>query len=358
MECSNILESELNKGDISTSLHQGSTAKEVITDLQRVLFELGFKKELKWSSYRADGDYGKATAAAVSAFAKKNNSSTDGKSVSNTLAKLILQRHDFLPEMYILWDIYTSDLRTHYYISKGTQMSITAIQLLLNELGYGNLLDFPKYGADGFYGNNTRKTVIAFASEQGVSSDGDHLTRPLVNLLVKSINPFYGKDWSELASKNLPSKKSPLILYQGSHFKGKPCRADEQFLPALEKINEYATQANVRVYITSSFRTTTNVQGAIVKPATFSNHLAGHGIDMNVIYHGDQWANSSVLNKFPNVPAPVRQFIEAIMNDPSLRWGGTFNVKDVVHIDDALNQNRPAWEKRYKAMQKAVQLGV
>ncbi|MFT6335093.1 MAG: peptidoglycan hydrolase-like protein with peptidoglycan-binding domain [Saprospiraceae bacterium] len=131
MECSNLIESAIKKGNISQSLFKGSTDRILITDLQRTLFELGFRKELKWDNYQADGDYGKATVNAVAAFAKKNNLPSDGTSVSEDLAKLIIQRHSFLPEMYILWSIYTSDLRTKIWISKGTRMSISAIQVFL-----------------------------------------------------------------------------------------------------------------------------------------------------------------------------------------------------------------------------------
>ncbi|WP_433991545.1 peptidoglycan-binding protein [Kordia algicida OT-1] len=118
MECSNLLEAALKKGTISNSLFQGSSDKELVTDLQRTLFELGFRKELKWDNYQADGDYGKATAVAVAAFAQRNNHSSDGKVITDDLAKLILQRHDFLPEMYVLWQIHTSDLRTKNIFQK------------------------------------------------------------------------------------------------------------------------------------------------------------------------------------------------------------------------------------------------
>lgn len=357
MECSNLLESALNKGDVSTSLSLRSRDKELITDLQRTLFELGFRKELKWDAYQADGDYGRATAAAVKAFAEKNNVQSDGNSVSNALTKLILQRHDFLPDMYILWAIHKSDLRTRKYLSRGSRMSITAVQVLLHTMGYGELLNFAKFGADGLYGPATRKAVIAFAGDHGVLSDGDLLTRPLINLMLKYINAHYGRHWSDLAVNNLPRKKSPLVLFQGSRFMGKPCRADIQFVRALNKINGYAEEAGVFIHVTSSFRTTTNVRGAIVKPATFSNHLAGHAIDMNVLYNNGNWANSRVLAKYPSVPDPVRQFLKSIIDDPELRWGGRFRTRDPVHIDDHLNKDMEVWNKRYEAMQKAVQLG-
>lgn len=357
MECSNLLEAALKKGDISQSLFQGSTQKALIVDLQRTLFELGFQKELKLSNYETDGNYSAATVKALAAFAKKNGYASDGTSVSNELCKLILQRHNFLPEMYVLWEIHTSDLRTKKYISKGTRTSISAIQTFLNTIGYGTQLNFAKYGADGLYGNSTRKAVVAYTRDHNIKSDGDWLSRPVIDLFLKDINKFYGSNWSEHAPKNLPNKKSPLVLFEGSNFQGKPCRADVTFVPALEKINDYAKQANVFIYVTSSFRTTTNVKGAIVKPATYSNHLAGHGIDMNIRFGDGEWANSKVLANYPNVPQPVNYFLSLIIDDPELRWGGNFNDKDPVHIDDHLNKDLTVWRKRYQIMQEAVQLG-
>ena len=357
MECSNLIESTLKNGDISALLFKGSPEKELIIDLQRTLFELGFRKELKWDNYEADGHYGKATVAAVKSFAIKNKHQSDGTFVSNALAKLILQRHDFLPDMYTLWTIYKSDLRTRKYISRGTRMSIRAVQVLLYEMGYKSQLKFSTFGADGLYGNNTKNAIIAYANDNGIDCNGDLLNRPFVNLMIKDINKFYGRHWSDLAKKNLPDNSSPLILFEGSQFMGKPCRADIEFAPMLDKINTHAKNADVFIYITSSFRTTTNVNGAIVEPATFSNHLAGHGIDMNVIYGDNKWANSKVLAKYPDLPDPVRHFLKSIIDDPDLRWGGTFQTTDPVHIDDGLNRNLTAWKKRYEAMQRAVQLG-
>lgn len=354
------LEAALAQGDISKTLFRGSTNKSLITDLQRILFELGFSKELQFDKFQADGDYGQATTDAVAAFAVKNNINTDGKSVSAKLAKLMLQRHDFLPSMYLLWSISQSDLRTKKYISKGTKTSITAVQTMLNELGYAEQLNFAKYGADGNYGDSTRKAVIAYAKKNGIiDSDGDLLTRPLIDQLLKDINAFYGSGWSSLAANNLPAEKSPLVLFEASRFQGSPCRADIEFVPALNKINAYAEQADVYIHVTSSFRTSSNVAGAIVKPATRSNHMAGHAIDMNVVYDNKtKSANSVMLGKYPNVPEPVRRFIKSVIDDKSLRWGGLFNAKDPVHIDDGLNGDMARWDKRYQAMQKAVQLGV
>jgi peptidoglycan hydrolase-like protein with peptidoglycan-binding domain len=235
-------------------------------------------------------------------------------------------------------------------------MSITAVQTLLNEQGYSAQLNFAKYGADGFYGKSTRSAVIAYAKDNNIESDGDLLSRPLINQMLKDINPHYGSKWSDLAKNNLPSAGSPLVLFEGTQFRNKPVRADILFVPMLKKINEHAKQADVLLWINSSFRTTTNVQGAIVTPAKKSNHLAGHAIDFNVIYGNGTMLHSSKAGKYPNIPEPARKFFKSIIDDPDLRWGLSFN--DPVHIDDALNKKNPAkWEERYKAMQKAVQLG-
>lgn len=207
-------------------------------------------------------------------------------------------------------------------------------------------------------GQSTRNAVIAYAKDNAIESEGDLLTRPLIDLMLKDINAFYGKNWSDLAANNLPNDESPLVLFEASRFQGQPCRADVKFLPTLKKINDYAEQADVFVHVTSSFRTSSNVAGAIVKPATRSNHMAGHAIDMNVIYNNKtKSANSQELGKYPAVAEPVRLFIKSIIDDPGLRWGGNFQVRDTVHIDDGLNSDMALWDKRYKAMQKAVQLG-
>ncbi|WP_153800503.1 peptidoglycan-binding protein [Foetidibacter luteolus] len=353
-----LIEAALTQGDISKQLFQGSANKELVTELQRVLFELGFKRELQFDNFEADGNYNSATVNAVAAFAAKNNVASDGTVVSNNLAKLLLQRHSFLPEMYLLWSIHNADLRTKKFISKGTKMSVTAIQLMLNEKGYGQQLNFAKFGADGDYGKSTRSAVIAYAKDNGIDSDGDLLTRPLMNQILKDINTFYGSNWSDQAANNLPSEDSPLVLFEASRFMGQPCRADVEFVPMLQKINAYAEQANVFIHVTSSFRTSSNVAGAIVKPATRSNHMAGHAIDMNVVYDNKtRSANSKELAKYPAVAEPVRLFIKFIKDDPVLRWGGDFQDRDTVHIDDGLNQDMARWDKRYQAMQKAVQLG-
>lgn len=127
-----------------------------------------------------------------------------------------------------------------------------------------------------------------------------------------------------------------LVTFTASQFVGKEVRVDRDFMPALEKINQYATTCAVKVWVTSAIRNLNDqVNGAIVPPASNSCHHIGHAIDMNVQY-GGQLYNSKKLKKdqFSALPDAVKEFLNHIRNDNGLRWGGDFTTEDPVHIDD------------------------
>lgn len=108
------------------------------------------------------------------------------------------------------------------------------------------------------------------------------------------------------------------------------------------------------MYVTSSFRKSGQViGGAIVVPAKRSNHYVGHAIDMNLIENG-VWCNSRCPKSDDlDRHIGVKCFIEKIRNDPSLRWGGDFTVRDVVHIDDGVNLRNPShYNNLYNRLQK------
>lgn len=148
------------------------------------------------------------------------------------------------------------------------------------------------------------------------------------------------------------SEKCQIEVYANSHFIGKPIYADIDFFPCLERLNSFAKQCNIKIYVTSSSREPNKtVQGGIVKPATRSNHLIGHAIDMN-IQSNSGFFNSKKLkkSKLSTLPIEVRQFIEMIRNDEKLRWGGDFRPEDPVHIDDGFNLREPElWDKKLQS---------
>ncbi len=344
--------------EVSEVLFKGSPEKEDIEDLQRVLNELGYSKELKFDQFGADGDYGNATTAAVKALADNNGIPSDGTVVTNPLLEKGLTAHFALPNLSILFQDLQRNEVTKKYKPGGNKVAIAALQTLLNDLGFGAEMNFEKFGADGIYGGGTTAAMKAFADKHGVAADGARLTPELAQLILDQFRPMYGEAWMAL-SKRLAAVdgRRALVNWQGSNMRplNQPIQVDKQFMPLMDRINEYAKQAEVTIVVTSSFRTTTNVKGAIVPPAKMSNHLVGHAIDMNVQF-ASGFANSGVLKQFPNVPNPVRTFIQSIRNDADLRWGGDFNTPDVVHIDDRLNLNDAAkWRQRYDLLQRTAQ---
>ena len=127
-----------------------------------------------------------------------------------------------------------------------------------------------------------------------------------------------------------------LVTFTGSQFIGKEVRVDRDFIPALERINDYARQCDVQVWVTSATRNLHDeVNGAIVPPASNSCHHIGHAIDMNVQFQGVLY-NSTKLKRsaMDLLPDAVSGFLNAVRQDTGLRWGGDFATEDPVHIDD------------------------
>jgi hypothetical protein len=145
-----------------------------------------------------------------------------------------------------------------------------------------------------------------------------------------------------------------LTTFAGSQFIGKPVLADVEFIAHLQRVNQFAAAEGLQVLVTSSARRHgVAVGGTIVPPASRSNHLIGHAIDMNLKKDG-QLFNSAALkrSRFRRLPTAAKRFIKAIRDDEVLRWGGDFTREDPVHIDDATNiKNPPLWEQKFPIIQ-------
>ena len=146
-----------------------------------------------------------------------------------------------------------------------------------------------------------------------------------------------------------PSDTCVITQLSQPRFEGKALFADEDFLPCLDRIAAFAEQCDVFVHVTSSAREPNRtVRGAIVPPASRSNHMIGHAIDMNV-RSASGFFNSTKLKKsnLSNLPKEVRDFIQLVRDDEELRWGGDFRREDTVHIDDSFNHRHPElWDKK------------
>lgn len=138
-------------------------------------------------------------------------------------------------------------------------------------------------------------------------------------------------------------------IYRNSQFIGEELHADLDFFACLDRLNAFAVQCEIELYVTSSTREPgRTVRGAIAPPATRSNHLVGHAIDVNV-KSASGFFNSKALRRanLSRLPEQVRTFISLVRDDPELRWGGDFRREDPVHIDDNLNNREPAvWDSK------------
>jgi peptidoglycan hydrolase-like protein with peptidoglycan-binding domain len=199
----------IDDGTVATTLHMGSSARHAISALQTLLHWLGFDRKLKWEKFGADGDYGKATTAAVAEFAGRNANSANGERVSSALAAKILARYDSLEELkQLAEDVEKSRIERHYRKGGTDRVRIATLQTLLNELGFDKELNWNRFGADGDYGRSTTAALAAFGKREGVDGVGEVLTMPLAKRIVAHLSPFYGDSWWNLSHKPTPAPAS------------------------------------------------------------------------------------------------------------------------------------------------------
>jgi hypothetical protein len=161
------------------------------------------------------------------------------------------------------------------------------------------------------------------------------------------------------SGKSISHTQKKLIVYKSSNIKGcndKPVIINYSFLKCMSRLNEYAKQNNLTLFVTSSFRRTNQkINNAIVPTVKWSNHLVGHAIDMNIESNGN-WYDSKLMRKenIKNLPHHIQNFFNDIRKDKELRWGGDFptQIQDPVHIDDYLDQNPIRWLVEHNNVQK------
>jgi peptidoglycan hydrolase-like protein with peptidoglycan-binding domain len=202
----------IDEGNVTTTLCRGSSARHAIQALQTLLHWLGFDQQLQWDRFGADGGYGRSMVAAVGEFARRNGSTANGERVTVPLVKAILARYDSLEELKQLSDdVSDGKTETRYRPGSGDRIRIASLQTLLNDLGYGEQLNWARYGADGGYGNSTRRAIAAFAANEGLAGDGWALTLPLAQRILARLGPCYGDNWHDLGHASAPAPGSLTI---------------------------------------------------------------------------------------------------------------------------------------------------
>jgi len=134
---------------------------------------------------------------------------------------------------------------------------------------------------------------------------------------------------------------------------------DEDFNAGLISLNSSASTNSITVSVNQTLRLQGAViSGAVVTPATKSQHLIGHGIDCNMI------DGSISLGKAAFVASTATQnaknFIEAAKAS-GLRWGGDFSAKnsdkfDPIHFDLQVASDSDSFEFKFFFNQRQMSL--
>lgn len=99
-----------------------------------------------------------------------------------------------------------------------------------------------------------------------------------------------------------------------------------------DTMNEAAKTAKVSININQTFRVQgIPPSGAVVPPASKSQHLIGHAVDLNIV--DGTTVNSSAMFDDGTETANADAFVTAVKKK-GLRWGGDFGDTDPVHFDD------------------------
>jgi hypothetical protein len=167
---------------------------------------------------------------------------------------------------------------------------------------------------------------------------------------------FFCQFWTHIETEGL----FHLTEYNSPHVRGDRGRqilVHREFLPTMHRLDEYARASGVKIVVVHSYRRPETVlRGEKVRPATYSNHLAGHALDVNIrcgwsLYEFEDLKKISL----PLLPSRVQNFIQEIRNDPQMRWGGDFGEEDPVHLDDGLNhRDRAEWEQHREACLREI----
>lgn len=139
-----------------------------------------------------------------------------------------------------------------------------------------------------------------------------------------------------------------IVKFTASNFEGyngKSIMVHKDFVPYLNQMNELAVLNDFQVIVTSSFRTSSKVPGAIVPPAKMSNHMVGFAIDMNLKDRkSGTWYNSTKLGDGKGLD---EKFLNEVVAKTGMRWGAAFNVPDSVHLDLEINKFPKHWQQIY-----------
>jgi len=123
-------------------------------------------------------------------------------------------------------------------------------------------------------------------------------------------------------------------------------------LSLIKKINKEAIEKKITIKINQAFRVSgVKVTGAVVTPASKSQHLIGHAIDCNIV-DGANWNNSTNF-KNKTETENAKKIIKSLKAS-GYRWGGDFKPVDTPHFDKQLLSSHFAYDAKFYLNQRML----
>ena len=200
----------------------------------------------------------------------------------------------------------------------------------------GTIVPYPvsPAGTPGMCDAVTAALILSWLADNFVT------TSPLVRLNVDSLsNIEIGDGFQRL---DYPGAKTGEVLVHAD------------FASALGgMMNREASEAGVVLHLNQTFRREgVPPVGAVVPPATRSQHLVGHAVDLNIV--DGSTVNTTALFRSGDQTENANKFIAAV-KARGLRWGGDFSTADFVHFDDFLNPNGPDYDNTFFFAQRCFE---
>ncbi|MFP8966115.1 M15 family metallopeptidase [Pokkaliibacter sp. CJK22405] len=125
-------------------------------------------------------------------------------------------------------------------------------------------------------------------------------------------------------------------------------------IPYLDEMNNQAVTLKIKLHVNQALREQgVPPKGAVVTPATRSQHYLGHALDINMV-DGNSW-NSSTDFKNKKETDNAKKFIKK-MKEFGMRWGGDFAPVDTPHFDFQIPADSFAYEAKFFFNQRSIAL--
>ncbi len=204
-------------------------------------------------------------------------------------------------------------------------------------------------GADALHG-----VLETYTAPSGVRIDGFVRAATLAELLAwlqggfELTSPLLAKSVAGLSNIRLADSFEVLDYPSPG---GNQMLVHQDFVPRVTAMNAAAKNAKVTLRINQSFRVQgLPVSGAVVPPASKSQHLIGHAMDLNIV--DGSLVNTSAMFIAGTASQGAKDFVKAAKS-LGLRWGGDFSPKDPPHFDDFIDPSGAEYDHSFYFAQRS-----